>query len=424
MKKIGILTLGCRVNQYESDALSEEFERNGYEVASFEEECDLYVINTCTVTGESDAKCRKAIRRARRHADENGGKLAVIGCFAQGSEKDETLLLADYVSGNRDKMALVAYAPRIFAGERFNNVSSLAGAEYEKMSMTKCAHAKAYVKIEDGCNNFCTYCFVPHVRGRVRSRDAFDIINEVSALVKNGYREVILTGIETASFGQDKGDSGALVTLIRDIYDKTGVERIRLGSMYPSFFTDENTRALAEIPCVMPHFHLSVQSASDNVLKNMKRGYGEKELYSCVENIYKYFKAPTLSCDMICGFPAESEEDFQKSVEFIKRAEILHAHIFPYSKRAKTLASKLECQVKDSDKKKRTAEMSKVAEHVHRAVLEKYIGKNERVLVEQIKNGVCFGYTTRFIYVSFPAKDGVGVKDVVDIKLERENLFF
>ncbi len=424
MKKIGILTLGCRVNQYESDALAEEFEKNGYEVCDFEEECDLYVINTCTVTGESDAKCRKAIRRAHRRAETNGAKLAVIGCFAQGAENDETLSLADYVSGNRDKMALVGFADRIFGGERFNKVSSLAGAEYEKMSMTRCTHAKAYVKIEDGCNNFCTYCFVPFVRGRVRSRDSADIINEVKALVQNGYREVILTGIETASFGQDKGDDGALVILIREINDKTGIERVRLGSMYPSFFTDENTRALSEIPCVMPHFHLSVQSASNEVLKNMKRGYGEKELYMSVENIYKYFDAPTLSCDMICGFPMETEEDFQKSVRFIINAEILHAHIFPYSKRAKTLASKFDFQVSEFEKKQRTAQMSKTAEQVHNAVLEKYIGKKDRVLVEQIKNGMCYGYTTRFIYARFPEIDGVKVKDVVEMQIERENLFF
>ena len=424
MKKIGILTLGCRVNQYESDALAQELEKNGYEVCNFEDDCDLYVINTCTVTGESDAKCRKAIRRARRRADKCGGKLAVIGCFAQGAGSDATLELADYVSGNRDKMALVNYVEKILAGERFNNVSSLAGAGYEKMSMTRCAHAKAYVKIEDGCNNFCTYCFVPHVRGRVRSRENADIINEVSALVENGYREVILTGIETASFGQDRGDEGALVTLIRDMYEKTGIERVRLGSMYPSFFTDENTRALAEIPCVMPHFHLSVQSGADRVLKNMKRGYSKRELYTCVENIYKWFDAPTLSCDMICGFPDESEDDFEESVEFIKKAEILHAHIFPYSKRQKTPASKFDGQVSENDKKKRTAQMSKVAEEVHRAVLEKYIGKKDRVLVEQVKNGMCYGYTTRFIYARFPEKDGVGVKDVCEIQLEKDNLFF
>ena len=423
MKKIGIMTLGCRVNQYESDAVKEEFEKLGYEVGGIREGCDLYIVNTCTVTAESDAKCRKVIRRLARLRDASGGSLVVMGCFSQGAPDSEVLSLADYVIGNGNKMSVVEKVEKILDKTEHGGVVSLAGAKYEEMQISRCAHAKAYVKIEDGCNNFCTYCFVPYVRGRVRSRDKDEIIEEILRLEENGYTEIILTGIETASYGEDRGESDALCTLIEGISEKTSIKRLRLGSMYPSFFTPERCKRLALCPCVLPHFHLSVQSGATNVLERMRRGYTREELYGAVENIRREFPDTALSCDMICGFPGESESDFEDSVNFIKDAGILHAHIFPYSKREGTKAVLLDGQIDEKIKHARAALMQKEAEKVSREALERYHKKTASVLVEKTKNGLAYGYTEHFIYQIFENKMNANVGDVVEIIFNKDNAF-
>ncbi len=422
MKKIGFLTLGCRVNQYESDALKEAFEKLGYETGELREGCDLYVINTCTVTAESDAKCRKAIRRAARLRDASGGALAVIGCFSQGDPENEVLSLADYVIGNTGKMSVAEKAEMIISKTEHGGVAGLAGARYEKMAISRSVHAKAYVKIEDGCNNFCTYCFVPYVRGRVRSRERADIISEIHRLEENGYTEIILTGIETASYGEDFGEEDALCRLIEAICETTRVTRIRLGSMYPSFFTPERCKRLAACHAVLPHFHLSVQSASTNVLSAMHRGYDRDGLYRAVENIRAEFPDATLSCDMICGFPGETEEDFNDSKRFIKDAKILHAHIFPYSKRKGTKAPLLDGQIDEKVKHGRAALMQSEAESVRDEILLSMVGRDASVLVEKIHDGFLYGYTEHFVYVKAENTGSARVGDVVRIKLQKEHM--
>jgi len=422
MKKIGIMTLGCRVNQYESDAIKEELEKRGYEVTGAKAGCDLYILNTCTVTAESDAKCRKAIRRLSRLRDESGGSLAVIGCFSQGAPDSEVLSLADFVIGNRDKMSVAERVDEIISKVEHGGVVSLAGAEYEKMNISRSVHAKAYVKIEDGCNNFCTYCFVPYVRGRVRSRERSDIISEIHRLEENGYTEIILTGIETASYGEDLGEEDALCRLIEEICEKTGVTRIRLGSMYPSFFTPERCQRLARLKSVLPHFHLSVQSASSRVLERMRRGYDREGLYTAVKNIRSAFPDAALSCDVICGFPGESEEDFNDSRSFIKDAEILHAHIFPYSKREGTRAPLLDGQLDEKIKHERAALLKREAEEVRDTVLRSMIGKSVSVLVEKLRDTYLFGYTEHFVYVKVKNTTAARVGEVVSFKLEKEHL--
>lgn len=423
MKKIGIITLGCRVNQYESDAVKEELEKLGYEVGGIRNGCDLYIANTCTVTAESDAKCRKVIRRLARLRDASGGALAVMGCFSQGAPDSEVLSLADFVIGNGQKMAVVEKIEDILSKKENGGVKSLAGAKYEKMQISHCAHAKAYVKIEDGCNNFCTYCFVPYVRGRVRSRCKDEILEEIHRLEENGYTEIILTGIETASYGEDRNESDALCALIEEISEKTTIKRLRLGSMYPSFFTPERCKRLSACSCVLPHFHLSVQSGATNVLARMRRGYTREELYQAVENIRREFPTAALSCDMICGFPGESESDFEDSVKFIHDAEILHAHIFPYSKREGTKAVLLDGQIDERTKHSRAALMQNEAEAVSRAALERYHGKIASVLVEKIKNSIAYGYTEHFIYQIFENKMNAKVGDVVEIIFDKDNAF-
>ncbi len=424
MKKIGILTLGCRVNQYESDAVCEALEEQGYKISDFSKKCNLYIINTCTVTAESDAKCRKAIRRAARLRDKYGARLAVMGCFSQGAPDSDVLSLADFVIGNRDKMSVARLVEQIIEGSNAGGVTSLSGAPYEKMSITHCRHAKAYVKIEDGCNNFCTYCFVPYVRGRVRSRNRDEIVSEVKALTQGGYREIILTGIETASYGEDRQEKDALVSLIDEISKTTSVERIRLGSMYPSFFTKDICRRLSQLPTVMPHFHLSVQSAATYVLERMKRGYTKEGLYEAVENIRTYFPDCALSCDMICGFPGESREDFLDSVKFLEDAQILHAHIFPYSKREGTRAAAFENQIDEKTKHARCAEMLEISQKVRLKALEKYLNSPASVLVERVTDGISDGYTEHFIHVEFSDPDKTPVGEVAHITLKKENISF
>lgn len=413
--KIGILTLGCRVNQYESDAIAERLEKKGYQVTPFDESCDACIINTCTVTAESDSKCRKAIRRALRI----GIPVAVIGCFVQGAGDEEELKKVNYLSGNRNKGEVADYMPRILAGEHIDRRASLAGAEYEPLSITACRYVKAYVKIQDGCNSFCSYCYVPYVRGRVRSRSEEDVIAEVKRLKESGYREIILAGIETSAYGEDKGKGEHLCRLVERIQRECCIERLRFGSINPSFFIEERLQRLANVKGVMPHFHLSVQSASDSVLGKMRRGYNSEQLYKSVEDIRKYFPDANLSCDMICGFPGESEADFEESMRFVDSADILHAHVFPYSERAGTLASKMDNKVSEYDKHRRAEKMNELAKEVHKRIFLSNVGKEYNVLAEFFKDGYALGYTENFINLKFPSKNIVK-GDVVNIKISEE----
>lgn len=414
--KVGILTLGCRVNQYESDAIAELLEKKGIEVADFDSDCDLYIINTCTVTAESDSKSRKAIRRALRQ----GGKVAVIGCFVQGAKEEyEELEGAHYIAGNTDKAHIVNCIEEILSGKKFDLRKSLAGAEYENLSIASCRYVKAYVKIEDGCNNFCSYCYVHFVRGRVRSRAKNDIIDEVKCLVDGGYKEIILTGIETSSYGEDFGTDEPLIDLVESIQKDAPVERLRFGSLHPSFFTRERMERLSALDGIMPHFHLSVQSASSNVLSKMKRPYTEDTLYSSVENIRRYFPNANLSCDMICGFPGESDKDFEDSLNFIQNAKILHTHIFPYSKRRGTKAAEMK-QVANHIKFERTRVMQKVAEETYNKVFDSFVGEEYKMLLEFFKDGKALGYTENFINLSLPYNNTMQKGDIIKVKITHD----
>lgn len=418
--KVGILTLGCRVNQYESDAISEALEKKGCEIVDFDGDCDLYIINTCTVTSESDSKSRKAVRRALRSAKENGGKVAVIGCFVQGAREEyDELKNAHYIAGNRNKSEIVSHLEEILEGKRFDLRQSLSGAEYESMTIDSRRYVKAYVKIEDGCNNFCSYCYVPFVRGRVRSRKEDDVVCEVKRLTDGGYKEIILTGIETSSYGEDFESDEPLVELVERLASETSVERLRFGSLHPSFFTEERLERLSALKCVMPHFHLSVQSASDNVLSKMGRPYGRAELFHAVENIRRFFPDANLSCDMICGFPDESDKDFEDSLDFIRKAEILHTHVFPYSKREGTKASEMK-EVKNSVKYERARIMQATADEVHHAVFNKNVGKEYNMLLEFFKEGRAMGYTENFINLSIPIPEGSEKGDIIKVRISPE----
>ncbi|MBQ5746351.1 MAG: MiaB/RimO family radical SAM methylthiotransferase, partial [Clostridia bacterium] len=326
------------------------------------------------------------------------------------------LLEADFIAGNRNKASVAENVERLLSGERLDMRESLEGAPYENLTIDSRRYVKAYVKIEDGCNNFCSYCYVPFVRGRVRSRKKEDIISEVSRLVDRGYREIILTGIETSSYGEDRDEKEPLLSLVEELQKKCHVERLRFGSLHPSYFTEERVKRLSSIEGVMPHFHLSVQSASTSVLEKMGRHYNRETLYGAVENIRRHFEDVNLSCDMICGFPEETDCDFEDSLRFIEDAEILHTHVFPYSQREGTRASKMQ-EVKTFVKHERARLMTKKAEEIHRRIFDKNIGREYNMMVEFFKNGKALGYTENFLNLSIPIPGNCEKGDIVRVKI-------
>ncbi|MBR5295245.1 MAG: MiaB/RimO family radical SAM methylthiotransferase, partial [Clostridia bacterium] len=282
---------------------------------------------------------------------------------------------------------------------------------------------RAFVKIQDGCNSFCSYCFVPLVRGRVRSRSLEDVFSEVSDLSKNGYREIVLTGIETGAWGEDFDEKKSLCDLVESISVIDGIERIRFGSLKPSVFTEDFCLRLSKIKKVLPHFHLSLQSGSSRVLSLMKRRYDREEEEKAIQRIYRYFPDAGLSADLICGFPGETEEDFQDTVSLVKNAKLLHTHIFPFSPREGTLAAKMSPVVPENIKKVRCAELLQVAKEESISFAEKRQGKTYRVLCERVRDGFMLGYTENFIYTKTPVDENIRIGDCFDVVLGKEKEF-
>lgn len=401
---VGLATLGCKVAQYETEALAEAFESLGFTVLSFEDICDVYVINTCTVTAESDRKSRQMIRRASRRNEK--ALVMVTGCYAQTSPNEVAQLpQVVYVSGNESKLNLPKKA-LAFLTDGLQETPTvegldLDGAPFEPMSITRAPRTRAYVKIEDGCDCRCTYCAIPGARGPVRSKPQSDVLREIDGLVQGGTREIVLTGIETASYGRDFGDGSALVALIEQIAAECDVSRIRLGSMTPEFFTEERVERLASIGVLTPHFHLSVQSASGGVLARMRRRYQPDRLYRALALLRTHFATLELSGDFICGFPGETDAEFEETYAFAEQAEFLQMHVFTYSKRKNTPAATFEGQVSKEIAAKRSARLIALGERMKEKRLRRALGYGRlRVLFEQ-REGDCFiGHTEHFLPVA------------------------
>lgn len=432
MKKIAFYTLGCRVNQYETQAVREAVLNYGLEEVPFDSPADIYLINTCAVTGESVRKDRQTIRRALRRKEECPDTLiCVCGCYSQGAlgTEDDVLCQADLVLGNTKKNSLASLLVRMSEipssqRERLDLREDISRPRlYEELCISRSHNARAFLKIQDGCNSFCSYCYVPLVRGRVRSRPGEDVKRELLRLVGNGYREVVLTGIETGTWGTDLDGEGDLVSLVESLHGTDGLERIRFGSLKPDVFTDEFCQRLARLPKVMPHFHLSLQSGSDAVLKAMGRRYTRSDECKAVETIRRYFPDAGLSADVICGFPGETEEDFLESVSLVRQTGLLHTHIFPFSPREGTRAAKMTDTVSEEEKKRRCAELLNVAKEESASFAEKRAGKCYGVLCERIRGDRYFGYTENFIYTSVPATDKTRVGEVYPVCLEKEKNF-
>ena len=401
MISVGFYTLGCKVSQYETEAIAESFEKNGYRVAPFEEINDIYVINTCTVTAEADKKSRQIIRRAKRKNPD--AKIIVCGCYSQRSA-DEVFAIpeADAVIGSAGKMEIVGIAKGLLeTGERFMKVTDIEAEGFEKMSITKGPRTRVYVKIEDGCESKCTYCAIPSARGNVRSKAREDVIREVECLSKSGVREVVLTGIETGSYGVDFDTDYRLADLIAELDARGSAERIRLGSLAPELVGSSFVEKVKDCKILAPHFHLSIQSGSDKVLAGMKRRYNRKMALANIRHIRENIPDVTFTTDIMVGFPGESEEDFLDTVAFVKEAEFLNAHVFSYSKRKDTPAASYPNQIPENVKKQRSERLIATVKEVRASVLDRIV-KEERELiciVEERRGRFLYGHSQNFAEV-------------------------
>ena len=385
MKKVALHNLGCKVNAYETEAMQEMLEHAGYEIVPFQEGADIYVINTCTVTNIADRKSRQMLHRARKMSPD--AVVVAAGCYVQAqAEKQVIDPCIDIVLGNNKKQdlltALQAYEEA--HGDLREVIDINHTKEYENLHLTKQGeHTRAYIKVQDGCNQFCSYCIIPYARGRVRSRAKEDVVAEVTDLAKNGYQEVVLTGIHLSSYGIDFENEDNLLSLIRAVHEIEGIKRIRLGSLEPRIITEEFVQAIAALPKMCPHFHLSLQSGCNETLKRMNRRYTSEEFYEKCEILRKYFEKPALTTDVIVGFPQETEEEFETTYEFLKKICFYETHIFKYSKREGTKAAVMQGQIPEQIKAKRSARLIELGEKNRRAYEESFLGKTVEVLVEE-----------------------------------------
>lgn len=422
MKKVALHNLGCKVNAYETEAMQELLEEHGYEIVPFKEGADIYIINTCTVTNMADRKSRQMLHRARKmnpHAI-----VVACGCYVQ-AKADELDECIDIVVGNNRKKDIIEILKEYERGREGTcqeMVDINHTKEYEEMHLTRTAeHTRAYIKVQDGCNQFCSYCIIPYARGRVRSRDHESVLREVQGLASNGYKEVVLTGIHLSSYGMDTGDH--LLNLILDIHEVPGIQRIRLGSLEPRIITEEFARTLASLPKMCPHFHLSLQSGCDATLKRMNRRYTAEEYYEKCVLLRKYFHNPALTTDVIVGFPGETEEEFAQSKAFVDKVNFYETHVFKYSRREGTLAAKMENQVPETVKTVRSNELLELSRRKQRNYEEALIGTTQEVLMEEeiLHEGEKYqvGHTKEYVKIGQKTTENL-TNQLVNVEIESQ----
>ena len=425
--KVALHNLGCKVNAYEIEAMQQLLEEAGYEIVPFEPGADIYVINTCTVTNIADRKSRQMLHKAKKMNPE--AIVVATGCYVQtGGEKLEKDEAIDLVLGNNQKIniveALAEYAENK-PGHGSHVIKINQTKEYEELSIDHTAeHVRAYIKVQDGCNQFCTYCIIPYARGRVRSRNIESVLKEVRALAEKGYKEVVLTGIHLSSYGVDfpEEKKETLLSLIRAVHEIEGIRRIRLGSLEPGIVTREFAEGIAALPKVCPHFHLSLQSGCDETLERMNRRYRSGEYRERCELLREVYGNPALTTDVIVGFPQESEEEFRKSYDFVDSIRFYETHIFKYSRRQGTKAAAMDRQLTEAEKSFRSEKMIEL-HHRHAGDYEKsMLGKNLEVLIEEeyTKDGRTWylGHSREYIKTAVPKSEAYGVNDIVIVKAE------
>ena len=422
--KVAFATLGCRVNQYESEAMAEKFIREGYEVVDFDQFSDVYVINTCTVTNMGDKKSRQIISRARRNNPD--AIIAAVGCYSQMSPKEVSEIPGvDVVLGTRNKGDVVYYVNKAKdEGKSQVHVQGvLQNKVFEDLKIEDYQDkTRAFLKIQDGCNRFCTYCTIPYARGSVCSKDPNKVLSEVRELAKNGFKEVILSGIHTASYGLDLEGNVNLISIIDEIEKIDGIERIRIGSIEPAFFTPEVIEKIKNFKKLCPHFHLSLQSGCDATLKRMNRRYTAKEYEDSVNLLRETLPDVSISTDVIVGFPGETEEEFNETYEFLKRIKLTKTHIFKYSPRKGTKAADMPNQIDGKIKDERSKKLIELNDINEKAFTEKFLGKEMDVLMEQGVKGkedVYEGYTRNYIKVEVHCMAANITGRIVDVRLEK-----
>ncbi len=396
--KVAFYTLGCKVNGYETEVLTEKFIEKGCEIVPFSELADIYVVNTCTVTAISDRKSRTALRNARKR---NPSAIVVAaGCYPQAAADEvKSLDDVDIIVGTANKYDLVELA--LSKARTFSIPDITRYIPYsEDTVLGNSTHTRAIIKIEDGCNNFCSYCKIPFARGRVRSKPLETAVKEFEGLVKSGYKEIVVTGIEIASYGEDTGDSlSKLLCKFDSLCDDN--TRIRLGSLEPRLITEDFAKKISSLTHICPQFHLSMQSGCDTVLKRMNRKYDTALFENSVNLLRKYIKDVQITTDLIAGFPGETEEEFEQTLAFLKKIRFLKVHVFPYSKREGTAACRMDGHLTKAVKAERAAAASKLCDGIRKEILESYIGKTVSVLFETQKDGVWSGYTPNYIPVEY-----------------------
>ena len=423
-KKVALHNLGCKVNAYEVEAMQQLLENAGYETVPFEEGADVYVINTCTVTNIADRKSRQMLHKAKKMNPD--AIVVATGCYAQAdTEKLKEDTAVDLILGNNQKTQIVE-ALEEYEKEHAKQVQVIEinhTKEYEELSISSTAeHVRAYIKVQDGCNQFCTYCIIPFARGRVRSRKIEEVLSEVETLAAKGYKEVVLTGIHLSSYGVDfpKEERESLLSLIQAVSRVEGISRIRLGSLEPRIITEEFLEGIVKTGKVCPHFHLSLQSGCNKTLKNMNRRYSAQEYAEKCELIRKFYPAPALTTDVIVGFPQETEEDFEESYEFVKKIHFYETHIFKYSRRHGTKAASMDGQLTEAAKAQRSDRVLELHEIRAREYEEAMIGKKMELLLEEeieIDGRPWYvGHSREYVRAVISKTDAHRVNDLVTVK--------
>ncbi|MEY8321614.1 tRNA (N(6)-L-threonylcarbamoyladenosine(37)-C(2))-methylthiotransferase MtaB [Lachnospiraceae bacterium 46-61] len=401
MKTVASHALGCKVNQYESEAIAELFEQKGYTIVDMEQSADVYIINTCTVTNFGDKKSRQLIRKVKR---QNPDSIVVVaGCYAQ-TAPNEILAIdgVNIVVGTKDRKRILKLVENYNKNEQTQNYVSqiMQEREFENLSIQKLENrTRAYLKIQDGCSQFCSYCIIPYARGPIRSRKPEDVLSEVIRLSENGFQEIILAGIHVASYGKDLKNI-TLLEMIKKVHDIGGIERIRFSSIEPNIVTKEFVETLSKLPKVCDHFHLSLQSGCDKTLYAMNRKYDTEKYRQAVNILREYMPSVAITTDMIVGFPNETEEDFLSSYQFAKEMMFSKIHVFPYSPKKGTPAATMSGQISNSIKNERSQKMIALSQQMTESFLSQFIGKEMKVLYErQIEQNIYEGHTTNYIKV-------------------------
>ena len=398
MKKVSFYTLGCKVNQYETNAMAQKFKESGYEIVDMNDDIsDICIVNTCTVTNMSDRKSRHSLRRVKEKNP--SAIIAAVGCYAQVAKNDlENMPEIDIVLGNEEKLIEIE---DIATKKEFEDMGQITYTE----------KTRAFIKVQDGCNQFCSYCIIPYARGRVRSRNAESIIKEITQIAQNGIKEVVITGIHVASYGRDFGNENGLIELLEKINEIEGIKRIRLGSLEPKIITEEFMQRLSKLEKICHHFHLSLQSGCDATLKRMNRKYTTSEVKEIIERLRRYYDDVMLTTDIIVGFPGETEEEFETTYQFLKQAKLYKMHVFQYSPRKGTRAAVMPNQIDGNIKEARSKKLIELSNENQKMYNQQLVGKEAEVLFEdkEVEDGITYfrGHTQNYVLVKYKTDENL-----------------